>query len=158
MMSILLSVVFLGNRSAIWVYAISAVTIIAVGILSANGIIGQSIDLSDYNTYTSTWANNLVTFLTILGLMIILVGNIGLLLNSKLMDLKKKNDELERALSEIKTLRGIIPICSYCKKMRDDEGYWNQVENYIQKHSEADFSHGICPECVKIYFPDFHQI
>ncbi len=62
--------------------------------------------------------------------------------------------ELENALAEIKTLRGIIPICSSCKKIRDDEGYWHQVEVYIRDHSEAEFSHGICPECAKKLYPE----
>jgi CheY-like chemotaxis protein len=62
--------------------------------------------------------------------------------------------ELEDALAEIKTLRGILPICSYCKKIRDDEGYWHQVEVYIRDHSEAEFSHGICPECAKKLYPE----
>jgi len=64
-------------------------------------------------------------------------------------------DELRQALAEVKTLRGILPICSHCKKIRDDRGYWNQLESYIQSHSEADFSHGICEECARIHYPDF---
>ena len=62
--------------------------------------------------------------------------------------------ELQKALSEVKTLRGFLPICSHCKKIRDDKGYWNQIESYIQDHSEAEFSHGICQECAKKYYPD----
>lgn len=62
--------------------------------------------------------------------------------------------ELQRALAEVKTLRGILPICSHCKKIRDDKGYWNKIESYIQDHSEAEFSHGICQECAKKYYPD----
>ena len=54
--------------------------------------------------------------------------------------------------AEVKTLSGLLPICASCKKIRDDKGYWNQIESYIHKHSEAEFSHGICPECMdKIY-------
>lgn len=64
---------------------------------------------------------------------------------------------LEKALSEIKTLRGILPLCSFCKKVRDDEGYWEQVDIYIRKHSEADISHGICPECFKKQYPDCYK-
>lgn len=64
------------------------------------------------------------------------------------------NDQLTSALTEIKTLRGIIPICAGCKKIRDDAGYWHQVESYIQDHSEAQFSHGLCPECIKKYYPE----
>jgi hypothetical protein len=64
-----------------------------------------------------------------------------------------EKDKLQKALDEIKTLRGIIPICSHCKKIRDDEGLWKQLEVYIKAHSEADFSHGICPACLKKYYP-----
>lgn len=65
--------------------------------------------------------------------------------------------EMEEALSRIKILSGIIPICSSCKKIRDDAGYWQQVEEYISKHSEAEFSHGICNDCMKKLYPDFYQ-
>ena len=61
---------------------------------------------------------------------------------------------LEMALNDLKILRGIIPICANCKKIRDDSGYWNQVENYIRDHSEARFSHGICPDCMQRLYPD----
>jgi PAS domain S-box-containing protein len=62
---------------------------------------------------------------------------------------EKLINELRNALAEIKTLRGIIPICSHCKQIRDDEGSWNQLEDYIHHHSEAEFSHGMCPDCFK---------
>jgi len=61
---------------------------------------------------------------------------------------------LQAALKEIKTLEGIIPICSHCKQIRDDKGYWNQIETYIQDHSESEFSHSICQECATKYYPD----
>ncbi len=63
--------------------------------------------------------------------------------------------KLQDALKEIKTLRGILPICSICSKVRDDKGYWEQVDVYIQKHSQADISHSICPECTKDLYPNF---
>ncbi len=62
--------------------------------------------------------------------------------------------ELREALREIKELRGILPICSHCKKIRDDAGYWRQVENYIQDRTDAQFTHSICPDCLKKYYPD----
>ncbi len=68
--------------------------------------------------------------------------------------IEKTNKDLQRAIDEIKTLRGILPICSFCKKIRDDKGYWEQVEVYIHKHSEADISHSICPECLKKHYPE----
>ena len=69
--------------------------------------------------------------------------------------LRQERDKLRIALSEIKTLSGLVPICSNCKKIRDDQGYWNQIEKYIGEHSNAQFSHGICPECAKKLYPDF---
>jgi hypothetical protein len=63
--------------------------------------------------------------------------------------------ELQGALSEIRTLRGIVPICASCKQIRDDEGFWHQVESYIADRTEAEFSHGICPKCMKELYPDF---
>ncbi len=70
-----------------------------------------------------------------------------------LMETKREQEatieKLQKALEEIKTLRGLIPICAWCKKIRDDEGYWDELEVYLSKHSEAVFSHGLCPECSK---------
>ncbi len=62
--------------------------------------------------------------------------------------------ELEEALKNIKILRGLLPICSSCKKIRDDRGYWLQLEEYIQSHSDAEFTHSICPDCKKKLYPD----
>jgi len=75
------------------------------------------------------------------------------------MDLANHINKLEDALSKVKQLQGLIPICSYCKKIRDDRNYWQQVEEYITRHSEAKFSHGVCPECYKsIVKPDLERI
>ena len=71
--------------------------------------------------------------------------------------LKARTVELEKALAKIKVLSGIIPICSSCKKIRDDAGYWQQVEGYISEHSDAEFSHGICNDCLKSLYPDYCQ-
>lgn len=68
--------------------------------------------------------------------------------------LKEERDKLLKALKEIKTLSGLLPICASCKKIRDDKGYWNQIESYIEKHSDAQFSHAICPACAKKLYPD----
>jgi hypothetical protein len=62
----------------------------------------------------------------------------------------------EKALEDVKILRGFLPICASCKKIRDDKGYWNQIEAYIHDHSEADFSHGICPDCVRKLYPEYY--
>lgn len=69
-------------------------------------------------------------------------------------DLRAERDNLKKALDEIKTLKGILPICMICKKIRDDKGLWNRLEAYLQKHSGAEFSHGICPDCAREHYPD----
>jgi hypothetical protein len=65
--------------------------------------------------------------------------------------------KLNKALKEVKTLSGFLPICASCKKIRDDKGYWNQIEAYISEHSEAEFSHGICPECSEKLYPEIYK-
>ena len=67
---------------------------------------------------------------------------------------EKLINELQVALAEVKTLSGLLPICASCKMIRDDKGYWNQIETYVRDHSEADFSHSICPDCTKNLYPD----
>ena len=66
---------------------------------------------------------------------------------------KELNEELSRALGEVKRLSGLLPICANCKKIRDDQGYWHQVESYVREHSEAEFSHSICPACLEKLYP-----
>jgi hypothetical protein len=61
-------------------------------------------------------------------------------------------------LANIKTLSGLLPICASCKKIRDDKGYWNQIETYIKNHSDATFTHGICPDCMEKLYPDVYEI
>lgn len=81
------------------------------------------------------------------------------------IDERKKNEkekeelivELQKALGEIKTLRGILPLCSFCKKNRDDKGYWEKVDVYIHKHSQADISHSVCPECMQKHYPEHSE-
>jgi len=65
--------------------------------------------------------------------------------------------DLRKALAEIKTLHGILPICASCKKIRDDKGAWTQMEEYISKHTEAEFSHGLCQECAKKLYPAYYK-
>jgi PAS domain S-box-containing protein len=64
-------------------------------------------------------------------------------------------ESLRNALLEVQTLSGLLPICAHCKKIRDDRGYWTQIEQYIQSHSHAEFTHGICPECREFFFPEY---
>ncbi len=81
----------------------------------------------------------------------------------ELLDLKNELEErverrtleLRNAIDELRILRRILPLCSFCKKIRDDKGYWEQVDVYIHKHLDADITHGICPECAEKHYPEF---
>lgn len=85
-----------------------------------------------------------------------------IMLERKIQEQAREKDELiarlQDALDNIKRLSGLLPICSSCKKIRDDKGYWNQIERYIAEHSEAEFSHGICPECVRKLYPQYKHL
>jgi hypothetical protein len=77
----------------------------------------------------------------------------------RMSQLQGREERLKRkiaeALANVKVLSGLLPVCASCKKIRDDKGYWSQIETYIRDHSEADFSHGICPECVRRLYPEY---
>jgi len=88
------------------------------------------------------------------------IGIVGAGISYRVMrrDLAEREGLIERlrnALSDVKTLRGLIPICASCKKIRDDQGYWERIETYISERSEAEFSHGICPGCMKELYPEY---
>ena len=70
--------------------------------------------------------------------------------------LARRTAELERALAKVKTLTGLLPICGGCKKIRDDTGYWHQLEEYIREHSQAEFTHSLCKSCAKELYPEFY--
>ena len=71
---------------------------------------------------------------------------------------KRLVSELKEAMAEVKRLSGLLPICSSCKKIRDDKGYWNQLEAYIRDHAEVEFTHGICPECQKKLYSELKSV
>jgi phosphoserine phosphatase RsbU/P len=73
------------------------------------------------------------------------------------LELRRSNEELQQALKEVKVLRGLIPICASCKKIRNDGGFWQQLEEYLGEHSEAEFSHGLCQPCIKKLYPGVCQ-
>ncbi|MGV1100041.1 ANTAR domain-containing response regulator [Thiovibrio sp. JS02] len=82
---------------------------------------------------------------------------IALARHADLRELRRVNLELKQALAEIKTLRGILPICSFCKKIRTPDGHWEDVALHISKHTEAEPSHGLCPECFKKNYPELYE-
>lgn len=85
------------------------------------------------------------------------IGSVQDVTEQKLLETEREEliARLEKSLAEIRTLRSILPLCSYCKKVRDDAGQWQQVDVYIHRHMEADISHSVCPDCLKKHYPDF---
>lgn len=77
------------------------------------------------------------------------------LVATRTAELQSRNEELSDALGKVNQLSGLLPICANCKKIRDDQGYWNELDHYVSDHSEVDFSHGICPECAEKLYPDY---
>lgn len=71
--------------------------------------------------------------------------------------LRSMNEKLAEALSKVKQLSGLLPICSYCKRIRSDENYWTQVDQYVMEHTDVQFSHGICPACYEVVRADFEE-
>lgn len=68
-------------------------------------------------------------------------------------ELEKLVEELRQSIAEVNTLNGLLPICAFCKKIRDDSGYWQQVESYVSQRSRASFSHSVCPQCLRLHYP-----
>jgi len=79
------------------------------------------------------------------------------IIENQLREIETKNELLQKRLDEIKQLRGILPICANCKKIRNDKGYWEMIEKYIGEHSDAEFSHGLCPVCAKNLYPEYYS-
>jgi len=85
------------------------------------------------------------------------VNNLEDMVDQRTAQLTEANSKLQNALSEIRTLQGILPVCSFCKNIRDDKGYWSKIEAYISSRTDAEFSHSICPDCMKKYYPEQHR-
>ena len=108
--------------------------------------------MSMHATSFFTFWNTLIRLISFL-LISFFVDKISMLLLVERMT----SDELRQALSQIKTLRGLIPICASCKKIRNDQGYWEHLEKYIGEHSEADFTHGLCEACARKLYPSIYE-
>lgn len=118
----------------------------------------SSIPVNHLNSQFSTFKNRLLTLFVFISLLFALISWLLALSVEKrktaTRDRELLIDQLQDALNNIKTLSGLVPICAKCKKIRDDKGYWNQIESYIEEHSEAQFSHGICQDCAEELYGD----
>jgi hypothetical protein len=149
---VFIGVIFLQKKSAFIFYVLSGFLCACCAFLSIKGVIPLVPDFEKHINSIPSWSSYLVTFLFLTTIIIFIAGDIGNLLAEKMKALEEKNAELIAANEEVLKLQGILPICSSCKKIRDDKGYWYQVESYIESHSDAKFSHGLCEECSeKLY-------
>lgn len=135
-----LCVTFYGLRYSV------ALIILGGSLIALKGVsitFGATFPQIDYNLYfNSMWGSlSIAAILVGFGLTVVLVQS-------------RMNQMLENIIVESRTLKGLLPICAHCKKIRDDEGYWNQIEVFIHEHSEAEFSHGICYDCAIEFYPD----
>lgn len=94
----------------------------------------------------------------IITMIIFLVFGLFIFSLRRLKEIRTTRNELQNALSQIKELKGIIPICSSCKSIRNDDGFWEQVDVYIQKNTDAKFTHGMCQECINKHYPEFTKL
>ena len=111
------------------------------------------IDEISFQEYKEQYLNLALSLVDVCGLAIANARKKEELLEGKQV-LQLEKEKLEQALAQVRQLSGLLPICMHCKKIRDDKGYWNKIEMYITKHSEAEFSHGICEECLNTFYPE----
>lgn len=142
LLTIFTGVIFLPKKPALMVLVLSVLLLAGIAFLSIKGFLPLVSDFEKHIDSIPSWASYLVTFSFMASIIIFIAGDIGNLLAEKMKALEKKSEE-------VRTLQGILPICSSCKKIRDDHGYWYQVESYIENHSNAQFSHSICDDCYK---------
>ena len=149
LLTIFLSVIFLRKNASIFIFIFCGLLCACCALLSIKGILPLVPDFERHVNSIPSWSSFLVTFLFMASIIILIAGDIGNLLAVKIKALEEKNVALIKAKEEVSRLQGILPICSKCKKVRGDKGYWYQVESYIESHSDAKFSHSLCEDCTE---------
>ncbi len=160
-LSIMFSTLLLDRRFSLRYTALVLVVLVLICYSVLSGYHVYKIDFNSYIHSTLLWVINLSSF--------IFLGIVAAFVSASILDMLRKNNEnlhvINRELkeeivernkveSDRKTLQGLIPICSNCKQVRDDKGYWNRIESYIREHSDADFTHALCPECANKLYPE----
>jgi hypothetical protein len=152
---------FYSVRTTVWAMVAMALLCCATGVAFCSGLVEVKPGIDSLMTSYLHWSTYVGCFVlcAVVACMTIVRyrRQVAVLLHevSEHRDrLATANAELTAAMADVKRLSGLIPICSSCKRIRDDEGYWEQIESYIRDRSEASFSHGICPECVQRLYPD----
>ena len=152
MLIILFARILLDKKTTILLFALSLITLVTIATLTIQGIIIPSIDPENYYREQLSWLNSLVTFVLLMSMIAFILTSVGNILLNKSQEIKHANEKLEQAIDDIQILRGIIPICTQCKKIRDDSGYWQHLEVYLRNQENLRFTHGLCEECLEEQF------
>lgn len=127
----------------------------ALGVAAFCGLCWGLADYLSGHPYSSEFYRFWNTIIRMVAFLII--GFMVAKVRSVLREEQAVSAQLRDALGRVKTLSGLLPICSHCKRVRNDKGYWEQVEVYVRRHTEAEFSHGICEQCLRAHYPQFAE-
>ena len=154
----LAGIFFLRNTIHDGALALAALPVISAALAFGNpqaliaSVICCGLNLVFLEVFSGDWPLQLTIFAKIIGTVVILLAG------TALGYVKDQTTKLRKLLSEIRTLSGLLPMCAGCKKIRDDAGYWAEVEEYISTRSDTTFSHGLCPDCLKKHMPEYFDI
>jgi hypothetical protein len=152
------SIFVFSNRFCFVLYGTSMIAMVFL-LIMVYFQLGQPMDIQAINTVAYT----IVALILSRAMFFYYLNDFSnrLVINRQSQEIRQQNEKKEElisdlrdALAEVKQRSGLLPICASCKKIRDDKGYWNQIEGYIQDHSDAQFSHSVCPDCAKKLYPD----
>ena len=169
--AIFVTSVAVGLRAGIICTFLYGIVMSVIAYLWISGYLVFPGDANKYILLPSVWVTLGVAFLMITSILVVsasgfftglteLVDTIDVQkrkIEKRTAELTQANQELEEAMKDIKTLSGLLPICSNCKNIRDDQGYWQQVEHYVQGHSQATFTHSLCPDCIRKLYPEIAE-
>ena len=138
--------IYRGRDAINWPMTVIFGLLVLINVIRIVYTVTNNVDSMDFMQYPSFQS---------LTMLVIAFGVLSFFFEVIILNFQRVESDLNKSLEEIKTLRGLLPICSFCKKIKDSEGYWNQLEKYISEHSEATFSHGVCDECMSKYYSKY---
>ena len=151
---VLMARIFLGSVGAWLYFALCLATLCVFGYLTLGGAIVPPVDTSRYQTLTIAWVNILVSFVLVMAMIVMAASNVSEVLLEKSWQLEADNLKVAAAIDEIRKLRATIPICGKCNQVRDDDGFWQGVEEYLGTHKNMDLTHSVCNDCIGQLYPE----
>ncbi|MGL1886752.1 MAG: hypothetical protein OCD76_09570 [Reichenbachiella sp.] len=154
-MSGVIAALFYRKQSVNLLNSITIILLVIIGYAFIFNYLKGVVSTKSLASVGAQWAVYIVCFSFILVYASYTVFHYRKALKESLRELESKNEALNKALEEVATLNGLLPICASCKNIRDDSGYWNKIEVYVSQHSSAEFSHAICPSCATKLYPEY---